>query len=103
MAKYWIEDIKLRAYKGYRDIKDTSMPNAAKLINVYAKIAQELRLWIVDLSYNGISNVLVSKWGSNGILNCTTIESLAVSFKANFRLTAYHLTSTISYANSIYL
>ncbi len=44
IAKYWIEDIKLRAYKGYRDIKDTNMPIAAKLIDVYAKIAQELRL-----------------------------------------------------------
>ncbi len=62
----------------------------AKLIAVYANIAQVFDKADILWTKKGISNLYVSSPGSNGILNFTTIESVVdVSFISNLSLTVY--------------
>ena len=87
----------LSANKGCLYRADTMMLMPAKLIAVYANIAQVFDKADTPWTKNGISNLYVSSPSSNGILNFTTIESIVdVSFISNLSLTVCQPTSVTS-------
>lgn len=97
IEKNWIDNTMLSANKGCLYRADTMMLMPAKLIAVYANIAQVFDKADTPWTKNGISNLYVSSPGSNGILNFTTIESVVdVSFISNLSLTVCQPTSVTS-------